>query len=670
MELEFILIVVTRHFGYASGGPGVSGFVSTSVTCRYCGKSFSGGSRTLTYSTVNTVSEYGDPAGRGSWTNNERVSTDHRCEGNAGISLIPSYLIANFVGGGGGSYLAGESGYYGKSDWDDTVYPVNDREGFDASPSILLGESLNENRTGYMKIERLDHSITYELSGGSFFEDVCYSLFEGQSYIIPRPIRPDFRFDGWTLQGNGSLVESTFTMGTTDVVLVAKWKPIKSIYKVKHWDQNLNGDEDSYDQYNYTQREIQTREGEIDSKVKPPTMYRKGFESPPLQEITITEDGKAEVNYYYKRKSYDLDLQAGTGIKKVTGTGSYLYEQEVTISAEVADSTAEHSYTWDKWTKKTDDGEVDFATKQSGYKFTMPAEDVTLKANATESTNSYKQIIQKRYEKADGTFTDWEDVINEDKEYGAEVSWSVAAEGDYQAASIETYTVKGDKTTQVTIYRKKFNVTVNKNTGISSTTNTGEYRVGQTVTVTATPATGYSWKNWTSTDVTSSNNQTYEFTMPRKAVIITANATIKTYNIAYNLEGGTNATGNPTNYTVETETITLRDPTRTGYTFTGWTGSNGNTPQKAVKINKGSTGEKEYTANWEANEVGYRVRHWIQKLDGIAEIKTDKHYKLEVDESKTGLTDSKVIPEVKTFTGFTAPPEEERREVTIAGFLV
>ena len=258
-------------------------------------------------------------------------------------------------------------------------------------------------------------------------------------------------------------------------------------YTVYHLYQDVDGE-------HYRVRDVIRNEGEIGSNVSPPTIDRVGFESPSLQEITITEDGNAEVKYYYTRKRYNLNLQQGTGIKKVTGTGSYLYEQEVTISAELAESTPEHTYTWDKWTKMTDGGEVNFSSQQSGYKFTMPAEDLTLKANARESTNSYRQIVQKRYEKADGTFTDWEDVINEDKEYGAEVSWSVDAEGDYQAASIETYTVKGDKTSQVTIYRKKFNVTVNKNTGISSTTNTGEYRVGQTVTVTATPATGYSWK--------------------------------------------------------------------------------------------------------------------------------------------------------------------------------
>ena len=70
---------------------------------------------------------------------------------------------------------------------------------------------------------------------------------------------------------------------------------------------------------------------------------------------------------------------------------------------------------------------------------------------------------------------------------------------------------------------------------------------------------------------------------------------IRNYNITYNLDGGT--TNNPSTYTVES-TITLTEPTKPGYTFIGWTGSNGSVPEKNVKIERGTIGQKEYTANW------------------------------------------------------------------------
>ena len=72
------------------------------------------------------------------------------------------------------------------------------------------------------------------------------------------------------------------------------------------------------------------------------------------------------------------------------------------------------------------------------------------------------------------------------------------------------------------------------------------------------------------------------------------------YSISYNLNGGA-MSGQKTSYTVA-DSFTLPTPTRTGYTFTGWTGSNGTTPQKTVTINKGTRGNLSYTANWSANQ--------------------------------------------------------------------
>ena len=74
------------------------------------------------------------------------------------------------------------------------------------------------------------------------------------------------------------------------------------------------------------------------------------------------------------------------------------------------------------------------------------------------------------------------------------------------------------------------------------------------------------------------------------------------YSITYDLDGGTVATANPTSYTIESSTITLNNPTKTGYTFTGWTGTGLNQATITVEIAKGSTGVRSYTANWTANQ--------------------------------------------------------------------
>ena len=55
-------------------------------------------------------------------------------------------------------------------------------------------------------------------------------------------------------------------------------------------------------------------------------------------------------------------------------------------------------------------------------------------------------------------------------------------------------------------------------------------------------------------------------------------------------------------YAVTSSPITLPTPTRNGYEFVGWTGEGITTPQTSVKIPKGSTGDKAYTANWQVIE--------------------------------------------------------------------
>ena len=70
------------------------------------------------------------------------------------------------------------------------------------------------------------------------------------------------------------------------------------------------------------------------------------------------------------------------------------------------------------------------------------------------------------------------------------------------------------------------------------------------------------------------------------------------YIIRYNLDGGTITSHNPTNYGEASETIILCNPVKDGYSFIGWTGSNGDIPQNPVSINQGSTGNREYTANY------------------------------------------------------------------------
>ena len=114
--------------------------------------------------------------------------------------------------------------------------------------------------------------------------------------------------------------------------------------------------------------------------------------------------------------------------------------------------------------------------------------------------------------------------------------------------------------------------------------------------------TGYAFAQWS--DGKTDNPYTMAVT---GAVSLTAQTQIETYTIDYELNGGALEAGktNPATYTLETAAFRLEEPTRAGYTFAGWTGSNGTTPQTDVGIAQGSTGNLYFEANWTAN--GYKI---------------------------------------------------------------
>nr|MCR4672705.1 leucine-rich repeat protein [Lachnospiraceae bacterium] len=84
-------------------------------------------------------------------------------------------------------------------------------------------------------------------------------------------------------------------------------------------------------------------------------------------------------------------------------------------------------------------------------------------------------------------------------------------------------------------------------------------------------------------------------------VTLYAKWTTDDYTITYNLGGGLVAQANPTAYSITTETFTLNNPTREGYTFAGWTGTDLEEATITVTVTKGSMGDREYTATWTAN---------------------------------------------------------------------
>ena len=147
-----------------------------------------------------------------------------------------------------------------------------------------------------------------------------------------------------------------------------------------------------------------------------------------------------------------------------------------------------------------------------------------------------------------------------------------------------------------------YTVTLHANGGTINSGNVTEYTYGVGAALpTDVTRTGYTFKGWydnenltgspvTAIGDTETGNKEYW-----------AKWEINQYTITYDLAGGT-AEGNPNTYTVEMDTFTLKNPTRPGYTFTGWSGTGlDGENNMTVTIPRGSTGERRYTAHWRYN---------------------------------------------------------------------
>ena len=126
------------------------------------------------------------------------------------------------------------------------------------------------------------------------------------------------------------------------------------------------------------------------------------------------------------------------------------------------------------------------------------------------------------------------------------------------------------------------------------------YTVEQTVTLPTPTRTGYTFLGWTGEGITTPQPNV---TIPKGSTgdkTYIENWKLTEYNITMDLNGGSGQ--EKVVYTMTDEDFELPTPTRNGYEFVGWTGERITTPQTSVKIPKGSTGDKAYTANWQVIE--------------------------------------------------------------------
>ena len=167
---------------------------------------------------------------------------------------------------------------------------------------------------------------------------------------------------------------------------------------------------------------------------------------------------------------------------------------------------------------------------------------------------------------------------------------------------------------------------------------------------------GYTFLNWMYGSRPVADNDTYSGLVQSDAVAsatLTAAWQLIPYTITYDLDGGT-ADGNPTGYSVESAAITLVNPTREGYDFTGWSGTGlTGADNLTVVIPAGSTGDRSYTAHWAKQHVHVFDQQLIlpQALKTPADCTHDAVYYLSCVCGLVSTDDNQVFTAVGTALG-------------------
>ena len=216
-----------------------------------------------------------------------------------------------------------------------------------------------------------------------------------------------------------------------------------------------------------------------------------------------------------------------------------------------------------------------------------------------------------------------------------------------------TFTVNSDVTLTATFEPNQYTIVFDSDGGTEVTNITASYKSALTKPADPTKE-GYTFAGW---------DPEFPETMPLNGATLKATWTPITYTISYDLAGGALADGaaNAVSYTIESDAITLNNPSREGYTFAGWTGTGLTEATMEVIIAKGSMGDRSYTATW--TPITYSISYDLAGgalADGVTNAVS---YTIESD----AITLNNPIREGYTFAGWTGTDlTEATMEVVIA----
>ena len=305
-----------------------------------------------------------------------------------------------------------------------------------------------------------------------------------------------------------------------------------------------------------------------------------------------------DINVGGAPQSFTISVSANPTIGgTVSGGGTYNQGQSCTVTA-----AANASYSFVNW---TENGNV--VSTNRNYTFTVTS-NRTLVANFQAQPQNYNISVSANPTNG-GTVTGGGSyqqgqscTVNATPATGYNfVRWTENGQQVSTNASY-TFTVTGNRTLVAQFQLQSFSITASADPNNGGTvTGGGTYNYGQSCTLSATPATGYTFVNWTKNGQQVSTNASYTFNVTSSGAYV-AHFQIQSYNIAVVAKpanGGT-VTGGGT-YTYG-QNCTITATANEGYDFINWTENNipvSTNPSYSFNV----TGNHSFAANFELQTI-------------------------------------------------------------------
>ena len=420
--------------------------------------------------------------------------------------------------------------------------------------------------TGKWRINQ--YTITFDTDGGTEIAPITADYGAAITTPAVEPTKIGHTFTGWD-------TELPPTMPAVNMTIKALWSVNKYTYTF-----DTNGGSEMADLTRDYGSEIgavgePVREGYTfvgwvdkngDAYTFPATM--------PAESIALT--AVWSVNSY----TITFDTDGGTPITPIT--------QEYGTAVNAPSDPSKSGYTFAGW-------DVEIPA-------TMPARDINIKAIWT--VNQYTIVFDSDGGSAvDPITADYGEAITEPETIPTKTGYTFK---EWSPAVPKTMPVNGLTVTALWT-PNTYQVILNPNGGVLNSSDEVTVTYGETYSalyeLPVPSKEGYTFDCWMMGDQRITANTRVEIT---DNITLTAAWLVgdNYYSIDFDLNEGGWESGVevPKQFNVESEDIVLPAPVKIGYTFLGWTGSNGNEPELTVIIETGSTGNKAYVANWQVNQ--------------------------------------------------------------------